>query len=564
MFAAFSSGSRDAYGPATETIAAFEPRRTSLDNVGATIHSLSSAPSSSTGVTPKSAGSDQSSPEVIYTNAAFLSRAITNGQAAQPNGLRQRNPFDKSPADTTSSGQIGFVGGLLGIASLDKNMLDVCTKSYFESTGQCIGFIRPEWYWPRYHAFFSRYAGMFQDVSSNSNEQPLSELLLIAVACRGAGTSQFANRFELQKDLYQHYCRLIKDRERLVRDGFDALESVILMVEHADGIPKPLADPMSVEGVFDIEVLSHEGLIRLMKKLELHKEKPFGTALEGRDGIRQRILFWTIFVFDAIRCESDRMLPLIHEEDISISRTLPNAVAIESRLLFRDYFVELAGICRRVSFRILSNRTRERGIDPKDVLEILDDLQAWHDKLTPLFAWDWNDMLHITGPADPEDQTRRTFLIFLFLGQWLILDYAVQEIGLSPTCDAEVKQTLLRRLDAEVDATLDRQVLVCDHGTLFGIIRLHPGMMQSWTITWAGWCLKKMEAIKAEEANGRLASAKADQAFQRYQSAVICFINATASCDSVQHTPTTVQDLMNTLRKVTDARKMSRLTFDQL
>ena len=119
-----------------------------------------------------------------------------------------------------------------------------------------------------------------------------------------------------------------------------------------------------------------------------------------------------------------------------------------------------------------------------------------------------------------------------------------------------------RRLKEEVDTALDRQVLVCDHGTLFGIIRLHPGMMQSWTITWATWCIGKMQGIIAEIGNGRLASAKADQAFNRYQSAVLCFINAIATCDTEQHTPTTVQDLMNALSKADEARKMSRLTFD--
>ena len=567
MFAAFSSQSTNGFRVSDGRVQggntlALEPRRSSSEMDGATIHSIASESPTNAAFTPKSATavSDQSSPEAVISHASFLESAVAT--STRPNAPKRRNPFDKP--ESAFSGQVGFVGGLLGIASLDKHMLDVCTKSYFDSLGQCIGFIRPEWFWPRYHAFFSRYAGLFQHPSPESNEEPLSELLIIAVACRGAGASQFANRFELQSDLFQHYCRLIKDRERLVRDGFDALESVILMVEHADGSPRPLAEPMSVKGVYDVDVLSHEGLIRLMKKLELNLEKPFGAKLQGRDAIRQRILCWTIYVYDAIRSEAGRTLPLLHEDEISLTRTLPGHHQQPMRLMFRDYFIDLANICRRVACKIQSPRAQEHGIDPHDVIRILDDLKAWHDNLIPLFAWDWNDMLHITGPSDAEDQTRRTFLIFLFLGQWLTLEYAIEEIGVSASCDAAAKQEMLRRLEAEVDVTLDRQVLVCDHGTLFGLIRLHPGMMQSWTITWAMWSLKKMETITAQEANGRLASAKADQTFHRYQSAVLCFISATASCDSSPRTPTVVQDLMNGLTKVNDARKASRLTFDSV
>lgn len=564
MFAAFSSGASN-FLQTDSSPPTLEPRRVSSENIGATSHPTKSS-SPANGVTPRSASgpSEQSSPDVITSHAAFSSTPATD---AANKRVKRRNPFDRSSADSGPAGQVGFVGGLLGITSLDKQMLDVCTKAYFDSLGQCIGFIRPEWYWPRYHAFFSRYAGMSYEITVALGEPPLaplSELLLIAVACRGASASQLANRFELQTDLFEHYCRLIKDRERLVRDGFDALESTILMVEHVDSTPRPLPDPISVTGVYDVDVLTHEGMIRLMKKLELHLDKPFGVRLEGRDMIRQQILFWVIYVYDAIRSEAGRTLPLIQEDEFSLDRSLPLLVGEYARILFRDYFLDLAAICRKVAYRIQSPRVQGQGIDPRDVIQVLDDLKAWHDLLVPPFSWDWNDMLHITGPTGIEPQARRTFLITLFLAQWMIIEYAVEEIGISSACDPVIKGEMLQRLRAEVDIALDRHVLICDHGTLFGIIRLHPDMMQSWTIAWATWCLEKMQKIIAEEGNGRLASAKADQAFHRYQSAVLCFINATASCDSAPHTPTAVQDMMNGLKKVIDARKVSRLTFDRV
>ncbi|KAJ1592922.1 hypothetical protein NDA11_003151 [Ustilago hordei] len=558
MFAAFDSTTDDLLHPSSD-LSAREQRRTSHGHVGQVTAVSRPTPTSTNGA------SGQSPPDGYISNAAFLDKSVINGSTSRQEASKKLNPLHKSAEDTSFARQVGFVGGLLGIASLDKHMLDVCTKAYFDSLGQCIGFIRPEWYWPRYHAFFTRYSGLFHSSDADSNEEPLSELLLIAVACRGAGATRMANRFQLLSDLFDHYCRLIKDRQRLVRDGFDGLESLILIVEQTDAAPKSFPDPMSIQGVFDIHILSHAGLIALMKKLELHLEKPFGARLEGRDAIRQRLLFWTLYVYDAIRAEAGRTLPLIQKDEISLPRTFPGLQvqgADMTRLMFRDAFVELSDICRKVSYRIQSNRAQGQGIDPKDVIEILDDLKMWHDKLGPLFAWDWNDMLHITGPPETEDQICRTFLIFLFLGQWLTLEYAVSEIGLSPTSEPDTEAVMHRRLKEEVDTALDRQVLVCDHGTLFGIIRLHPGMMQSWTITWATWCIGKMQGIIAEEGNGRLASAKADQAFNRYQSAVLCFINAIATCDTAQHTPTTVQDLMNALSKADEARKMSRLTFD--
>ncbi|GAC76956.1 hypothetical protein PANT_22c00297 [Moesziomyces antarcticus T-34] len=554
LFTAFGSSTQDIF-----QVASLQHRQSTSSSSTESISPANPA------FTPKSIQdlSESSSPEAILSHAAFLSSRIVQGSNPRP--TKRKNPFDRPSLESSVSNQVGFVGGLLGIASLDKHLLDVCTKAYFDSMGQCIGFIRPEWYWPRYHSYFSRFAGLSDPGSSSAdNEQPLSELLLIAVACRGSGASRLANRFELQTDLYDHYRRLIKDRERLVRDGFDALESIILMVEHADSTPAPLVDNMSVQGVFDINPISHQGMIRLTKKFELHLEKPFGTRLEGRDGIRQRILFWTIYVYDAIRSEAGRTLPLLLDEEISLERTMPTAMdngPLSARLKFRDHFVDLATTCRKVSRRILSDRAQGRGIEPADVLEVLDDLQAWHHSLSPLFAWDWNDMLHITGPTDEEDKIRRTFLIYLFLGQWLTLQYAVQEIGLSTQCDAALKHKMQERLRGEMDVALDRQVLVCDYAALFGIIRLHPGMMQSWTITWASWCMQKMQEIVANEAMGRLESAKADQAFQRYLSAVLCFVNATATCDSTPRTPETVQELMNTLKNVTDARSSLRLSF---
>ncbi|TKY87389.1 hypothetical protein EX895_004066 [Sporisorium graminicola] len=565
MFAAFDTSNADVFRFSTGSTPVNE-----LHGSSRQIADTSTGPTdpSSSSATPRSvtaAASDQSSPEVISSQGTFLSSKITNAVSTQTNALKRRNPFNK-PSPNNATGQVGFVGGLLGIVSLDKQLLDVCVKAYFESIGQCIGFIRPEWFWPRYHAFFSRYSGLFVGSSADTGDEPLSELLLIAVACRGAGASQFANRFELQKDLYEHYCRLIKDRDRLVRDGFDALESVVLMVEYVDSEPKPIADSMSAQGVYDVDVLSHEGLIRLMKKLELQREKPFGVRLEGRDSVRQRILFWTIYVYDAIRSQAGRTTPLIEEDEISLIRSLPlwgSSATDAMRMAFRDYFVDLSNICRYVAYKIQSPRVQDVGIDPRDVLRVLDDLKAWHDQLGPLFTWDWNDMLHITGPTHPEDQSRRSFIIFLFLGQWLGLDYAVEEIGFSSDCDAKLKQEAIRRLEHEVQTTLDRQVLVCDHGTLFGIIRLHPDLMQSWSVTWAFWCIKRMQALLEQESEDRLASAKATQAFQRYQSAVLCFINAAASCDSALQTPERVQQLMTALKKVTEARNSTRLTFDR-
>ncbi|SPC67299.1 uncharacterized protein UHOD_02930 [Ustilago sp. UG-2017b] len=468
MFAAFGSTTDDLLRPSSD-LSAREQRRTSHGHVGQVTAASRPTPTSTNGV------SEQSPPDGYISNAAFLDKSVINGSTSRQEASKKLNPLHKSAEDTSFARQVGFVGGLLGITSLDKHMLDVCTKAYFDSLGQCIGFIRPEWYWPRYHAFFTRYSGLFHSSDADSNEEPLSELLLIVVACRGAGATRMANRFQLQSDVFDHYCRLIKDRQRLVRDGFDGLESLILIVE------PDRADEKA-------RIASREALWRKARRT-------------GRNS---------------------------------------------STLAFLD----------------TSNRAQGHGIDPKDVIEILDDLKMWHDKLGHLFAWDWNDMLHITGPPETEDQICRTFLIFLFLGQWLTLEYAVSEIGLSPTSESDTEAVMHRRLKEEVDTALDRQVLVCDHGTLFGIIRLHPGMMQSWTITWATWCIGKMQGIIAEKGNGRLASAKADQAFNRYQSAVLCFINAIATCDTAQHTPTTVQDLMNALSKADEARKMSRLTFD--
>lgn len=507
---------------------------------------------------PRSSNMQSPDPLAVLSSAAFFTNQNT-ADALEGGVAQKRTPLDRVPA--TSSHQVGFVGGLLGIASLDKAMLDVCTQAYFNSVGSCIGFIRQEWWWPRYHAYFARYAGM-SHYESETSDEPLSELLVIAVACRGCGTTNFANRFELQNDLLTHYRRLIKDTSRLIRDGWDAIESVILMVEHlADGKPRTPPDAMSVHEVYDIDVLSHEGLVRLMKKFELNRAKPFDKTLEGKDEIRHRILFWVIFIYDAIRSEAGRTLPLIQDEEITVTYDIPFLLRTDVRILFRDHFVRMARICRKVTYKVLAQVAATNGVRPKDVSEILDELQVWYSELHSSLQWDFGDMLHISGPQEEEPRIRRTFLIYLYLGQWLLLYYAVKDYGWSSGGNEDECLAVKTRLDAELDTAFERQVLVCDHGTLFGVIRLHPGMMQSWTVTWCWWILERMINISQAEVQGRLASAKASDTFARYQSAAITFINAVATCDSNPDTPQIVQSLLDCLRSLTGQRTNARSAF---
>ncbi len=149
LFTAFGSSTQDIF-----QVASLQHRQSTSSSSTESISPANPA------FTPKSIQdlSESSSPEAILSHAAFLSSRIVQGSNPRP--TKRKNPFDRPSLESSVSNQVGFVGGLLGIASLDKHLLDVCTKAYFESMGQCIGFIRPEWYWPRYHSYFSRFAGL--------------------------------------------------------------------------------------------------------------------------------------------------------------------------------------------------------------------------------------------------------------------------------------------------------------------------------------------------------------------------------------------------------------------
>jgi hypothetical protein len=86
-------------------------------------------------------------------------------------------------------------------------------------------------------------------------------------------------------------------------------------------------------------------------------------------------------------------------------------------------------------------------------------------------------------------------------------------------------------------------------------------MMQSWTVSWARWTLDKLQHTILCATQGRIATVKASEAFNRYQSALLCFINAVASCDSNPDTPNIVESLVKGLEKVLEDKSSANLSF---
>ena len=116
MFASFNSTNDDLLRPPT-SYSAIEPRRSSYEG------SVNTRATSSASLdSPANAPSDQSSPDGYISSAAMLDKSITNGAAARFEAMRKRNPFDKTSTDDPFARQVGFVGGLLGIASLEMEL----------------------------------------------------------------------------------------------------------------------------------------------------------------------------------------------------------------------------------------------------------------------------------------------------------------------------------------------------------------------------------------------------------------------------------------------------------
>ena len=493
-----------------------------------------SSASSSKGSGPTTLHEDSASSVTRFylsPTATRMFRHVPNVPSPEASSTTSSHPLtlsaSSSPLQIGGTDSVGFIG-LLGIPMLDKTILDECVQGFFDTIGLCLAFVRPEEFWPRYHAFYALYSG--QPLPESLRDvQPLTESLLLAVAARGVTATHYANRFQLQEFIARRVEGLLRDGDRLLSEGMDGLEALFLYTENRFG-PDVMQPASQGSDVFHIDPISQEGVVRLMLRMQLNRIRPFGRTLNEVERIRKYLIFWSIWIFDTFRSVSSRTMPLVNDEDIELTEI----VEIQNpRIQWRNSLVRLGKLHKRIYRVAGSGRVRTTGIEPHDIHELLDEFAAYYDQLEDFLKWDWDDFLHMTGPSDLAERARRAITVMGWLGLYITLWTSVRDYGcISAPGQDEAKQ----RLEQETDMMLMRQATVADYCTVYNVMRVHPNLLRSLT---AGWCFWAIQQIQATASTSPLTT-------QRFHAAQT-LINAIMVVDTVKDTASLAANLQDAL-----------------
>lgn len=183
---------------------------------------------------------------------------------------------------------------LLGVRGLTLDVLLQCFKAYFHWTESCIPLSQPrEVFLRRAKArlFLLTGGAAFGD---DQNVEPASDLLIIAVACRGARNTSVSYRFELQDNLEERFIAEAMSNDSLYNAGFDGLEAVKLMAElRVRGLHPTLpgtCHPSSLQN----DVLGRGFTVVLAMNLGLHTGPEQHLSEEANE--RRRWLFYGTFI----------------------------------------------------------------------------------------------------------------------------------------------------------------------------------------------------------------------------------------------------------------------------
>lgn len=192
---------------------------------------------------------------------------------------------------------------LLGVRGLSVDVLLACFDAYFDRTEFCISLSMT------YKNFMARARARLYHLTGGTafKEQqhlnPASDLLLIAVACRGVRNTTISYRFELQDDLETRFITLVKDSDALYNAGLDGLEAVKLMAELRVRGLHPVLPGSSHPSPLHNDVLGRGFTVTLALSLGVHTG-PLA-HLNERENERRRYLFFGTYVVSQVLFSGD-------------------------------------------------------------------------------------------------------------------------------------------------------------------------------------------------------------------------------------------------------------------
>ncbi|WOO85301.1 uncharacterized protein LOC62_06G008802 [Vanrija pseudolonga] len=300
---------------------------------------------------------------------------------------------------------------LLGVPGLSRAALDSCIQTFFATLGEVFRLSQPESQFLRrvqVHLCCDSGLDIPPELADVAND-PASQLLILAVACRGAPFSPYS----FLSDALNGQCNaVLNEPDSLTSSPLDAIEAILLLSEqfvrprHADAgqtSSPTLLDPLGKGTVVD-----------LMFYHRLHIPPPPGVP----DAERRLVLFWTVFVHDAIRSASAHTCHRIADEDIG----WPMGPASDNMP-----YMALALITRQICARLLSPQAKANPLTDKPIRDALSTLDEFKAKMKVSLATltaacqakttpDASVPVHASRPLRPVEQ-----LFLLSMRNWLYL-----------------------------------------------------------------------------------------------------------------------------------------------
>lgn len=314
--------------------------------------------------------------------------------------------------------------GLLGVLDLSVTALRACVLGYMNTIAILMPLTQEDnVFLARFEAFLRSAQGLQNTEQDGSEDQdcgviqprPVSELLVLAIAARGAAHTRYAHLADRLRD---RFSLLLKQPDYLFLQDLDGIEAVVMMGEANIRSLHPISAGGRYPDCLAMDPLGKGFAAELCLFAKLNEEPPDFAP----DYVRRQTLFWTIFCHDALRSASAGRMYRLHDDEIGWG------IEAEPRKYPTVY---LAMLARKFCRTMLSARARKAGIAEEDINNILHDFAEW-----PHVVGMSVDQLVVdadSGEQDPRLRVKQAMLHALLLRLSLSVWTTVQESGYFPS-----------------------------------------------------------------------------------------------------------------------------------
>ena len=385
-------------------------------------------------------------PPSLSSAASASASETTPAQTHTQPRLNCLNRYSKTTSDLVQSAPRH--PGLFHVPGLDKTTLDTAVNAYFEFVSICTPILVPEHFWARYKAYFAMYAATNSRNPVNPDIEPLSELLILAVAARGMSYTKISHKFELQQRIISQFRSMCHDGQRVLQDGYDSLEALIILSDASVGPDYRNGFALESPDPFRIEPLSHDGQIQLALKLGLNRATIVGDP-NSPELVRQRTILLFLWANDCFKRGGPGTRRHLRDGEVDIP---PLPVRMGEGFLgeWFNSIITLSNIARDVANTCFNPHSSRVGVSPTALVAFYSKLRSWYSAHVNQVSW--------SGAMERNKPTlvRKAFLRMMWLSLHMMIECYASLFGLETNRGSGSNESELREATQQVRAETSR------------------------------------------------------------------------------------------------------------